>query len=190
MDTLIGIFVFVMAGYAVGIVALVLVLWRFSNAANDEIPKGIIEKFVGERYWIIPKRSRKNRRLSGNIYKRLPESLSRAINDYYPNGGQIRIAPTKSGHNPNYRKDRNKQICHDRTQGISQKEIAEKYGLCLITIKRILKENGMTTKKERLNIIDDVKIFLKQGYSKKAIAKKLDISRTTLYAHMKRGGIQ
>jgi len=186
----IGVIAAVMVIYAVMIVALVLVLRRSFNMTEDEIPMEIIEKFVGEKYWIIPKKSYKNRILGEDFYNRLPESLSRAINEYYPDGGRPRITPKNSKHNPNFRKDRNKQICHDRTQGFTQKEIAEKHGLCLRTIKKILKENGMTTKKERLNIIDEIKELRKLGYNKSQIAEKLKISRPTVNEHMKRGGIQ
>jgi len=128
--------------------------------------------------------------LAGDIYNRLPESLSRAVNKYYPNGGRPRIAPEMSKHNPNHRKDRNKQICKDRTQGFSLRDIAQKHNLCLSSIKKILKENGLTAKKERLNIAEEIKMLRKAGYNKKEIAKKLDVSRPTIYEHMKRAGIK
>jgi len=126
--------------------------------------------------------------LGGDIYNRLPESLSRVLNEYYPNGGRPRIAPKTSKHNPNFRKDRNKQICHDRTQGIKQKEIAEKYGLCLITIKKILKENGLTEKKEQ-NKIYEVIAMLKTGYNVTQIKKKTGYSRTWIYEIKRREGL-
>lgn len=126
--------------------------------------------------------------MAGKIFDLFNEESIRELQDKSPHGGRLRFPPKFSKHNPIYRKDRNRSICHMRIQGYSLNEIAEKHNICISTVKEILKENGLTHKKERLDIIEEIKIMIGLGMKRRQIAKKLGISHTTLYNHMKKRG--
>jgi hypothetical protein len=126
----------------------------------------------------------------GDIHKHLPKEIYKELRKYLPeNGGRFRIPPEGSPHDPFYREDRDKRICEMRMKGYTINEIAENFELAKITIHRILKANGLITKKSRIEKAEQIKIMLNMGMSKKKIAEKLGISREWVYQIMKKEGL-
>ena len=129
--------------------------------------------------------------MAGVFYEKLPKGLSRDVNKYFPNGVRLRIAPEFSGHNPNYREDRNKQICEKRNEGLSLREISEEFNLSKRYVQNILKENGMAGISERENEsrVERIKMALKVNMSVMKIAKKEGISRERVYQILRKEGL-
>jgi len=130
--------------------------------------------------------------LAGNIYGKLPESLGRQLNDYYPSGGRPRIAPILSNHNPYHRRDRNKLICQDCERGLTSKEIAEKFYLSKRRIQLILKENGLSGKRDIKDIsrVERIRLALKMGEKKASIARREGICRNRVYQIIEEEGLR
>ena len=121
--------------------------------------------------------------MAGKLFDITTREFREQLYQKNPNGGRFRYPPRFSNHNPDFRENRNKQICEKRNEGLSLREISEEFNLGRTTIKKILKNNGMSfiPEKKAESRIERIKLMLKTGMNKRQIAKREGISRTRLY---------
>ena len=106
-------------------------------------------------------------------------------------GKRVRITKPTSKHNPIFRKKRDKNICIEYEQGKSIDEIASQINLNKSWVWRILKGNNIEIRgKNGKSLTANIEALHKLGYKKNQIAEKLEISRPTVYAHLRKLGIK
>jgi len=106
-------------------------------------------------------------------------------------GGRFRIPQWESKHNPRYREKRNKRICQRRLQGATLKELIIEFNLKKRRICKILKENGIQVREERKKSLkEEIKLYLKLGYGKSEIAKRVGKSRQWVYEFIRKEGLR
>lgn len=102
-------------------------------------------------------------------------------------GRQLRIAKPFSKSNRLFRKKRNQRICQRRLEGATLQELINEFNLKKRSICYILKENGIHVREERKRSLkEEIKAMLQMGYGVTEIAKKVDVSRQTVYAYKRR----
>jgi DNA invertase Pin-like site-specific DNA recombinase len=129
--------------------------------------------------------------VAGRTFNELPEEQRRALTLKYPNGGRFRHPPLVSTHNPDFVDDRNKAVCQEYLSGSTKEEIIERHKICMRTIEKILRNNGIETRKEKQKSRRETIIeMLQKKVKKEEIAKALGISRQRLYQIMQEEGLK
>ena len=106
-------------------------------------------------------------------------------------GKQYRFPPPNSGHNPLFKRKRDRNICSECEKGVLIKEISIQNELSEIRIKQILKENGIKTREGKIiSLKEKIKLMLKVRYSIKAIAKELGVTRQWVHNIIKKEGLK
>ena len=121
----------------------------------------------------------------------LPYDVKEMVADKAANM-RIRFPGRFSKHNPIFRKERNQQICRKINEGATIQEITEQYRLTEQWIRKILRDNNIRyCENKQQSRIEDIKLLIKMGCKNKAeIAKKLEISRPTVYRIMRKEGLE
>lgn len=127
--------------------------------------------------------------MSGRIFGLgLPED---AVENLMEKGGgkRFRIPRVGSKSDEITIRRRNKRICIEYESGKNTEELASQNNVTQRWIQKILKESNIEIRGGNgKSLTANIKVLHKLGYNKNQIAKKLDISRPTVYAHMKKLG--
>lgn len=129
--------------------------------------------------------------MAGKFFEVVTEEFAREIIAKMPNGWRFRTPPMMSKHNPYFVWDRKKAVCEAILSGEDRKAVAEKHKICMSTVEKILKENGIQPRKEKADtMVERIQLALKLKMPVTEIAKREGISRQRVYQIMKEKGIR